>query len=304
MVLWFVCGGLAAAVIALSWKLCAMRRSADALREQISRWLADDTNAQLRFPGRDRTMRRLAAELNRQLLELRKARLQYRSGNQELHEAITNISHDLRTPLTAICGYLELLEQEETSDAVRQYLAVISERAEALTQLTEELFRYSVILSTREYREEPVDLKAALEESLAAFYAALTRQGITPTVQMPEERVVRLLDRTALLRVFSNLLQNAIKYSDGDLDMTLTATGKITFSNHAAKLNEVQVGRLFDRFYTVEAARNSTGLGLSIARTLVEQMHGTISARYEDDKLYIDIFFREQPCSNHVPTRI
>lgn len=76
MVLWFVCGLLAAAVIALSWKLCAMRRSADALREQLSRWLADDTNAQLRIPGRDRTMRNLAAELNRRLLELRKARLQ------------------------------------------------------------------------------------------------------------------------------------------------------------------------------------------------------------------------------------
>ena len=291
MVLWFVCGVLAAAVIVLSWKLCAMRRSADALREQLSRWLADDTNAQLRIPGRDRTMRKLAAELNRQLLELRKARLQYRSGNQELHEAITNISHDLRTPLTAICGYLELLEQKETSDAVKQYLAVISERAEALTQLTEELFHYSVILSTRELREEPVELKAALEESLAAFYTALTERGIAPSVQMPEERVVRLLDRSALSRVFSNLLQNAIRYSDGDLNVVLTTTGEIEFSNSAAAMNEVQVGRLFERFYTVEAARNSTGLGLSIARTLVGQMHGTISAKYDSGKLCIRIIF-------------
>ena len=300
MVLWFVCGILAAAVIALSWKLCAVRRSADALREQISRWLADDTNAQLRIPGRDRTMRKLAAELNRRLPELRKARLQYRSGNQELHEAITNISHDLRTPLTAICGYLELLEQEETSDAVKQYLFVISERAEALTQLTEELFRYSVILSTREFREDPVDLKAALEESLAAFYTALTERGITPNVRLPEEKVVRLLDRAALLRVFSNLLQNAVKYSDGDLNIILTAAGEIEFSNSAAALNKVEVGRLFDRFYTVEAARNSTGLGLSIARSLVEQMHGTISASYEDSKLFFHILFPPHPNSSKV----
>lgn len=291
MVLWFVCGILTVAVIALSWKLCAMRRSADALREQISEWLADDTNAQLRIPGRDRTMRKLAAELNRRLLELRKARLQYRSGNQELHEAITNISHDLRTPLTAICGYLELLEQEETSDAVKQYLFVISERAEALTQLIEELFRYSVILSTREFREDPVDLKAALKESLAAFYTALTERGITPDVQLPEEKVVRLLDRAALSRVFSNLLHNAVKYSDGDLNVILNAAGEIEFSNSAAALSKVQVGRLFDRFYTVEAARNSTGLGLSIARALVEQMHGTICAKYACNKLYIRILF-------------
>ena len=291
MVLWFVCGFLAAAVIALSWKLCAVRRSADALREQLSCWLADDTNTLLRISGRDRAMRKLAAELNRQLVVLRKARLQYRNGNQELHEAITNISHDLRTPLTAICGYLELLEQEEKSAAAERYLAVIQERAEALKQLTEELFRYSVILSTQEYKEEPVDLKAALEESLAAFYTALTERGITPNVQLPDEKVVRLLDRSALSRVFSNLLQNATRYSDGDLNVLLTAAGEIEFSNSAAALNEVQVGRLFDRFYTVEAARNSTGLGLSIARTLVEQMHGTICARYESGRLYLTIRF-------------
>ena len=291
MVLWFVCGFLAAAVIALSWKLCAVRRSADDLREQLSRWLADDTNTLLRISGRDRAMRKLAAELNRQLVELRKARLQYRNGNQELHEAITNISHDLRTPLTAICGYLELLEQEEKSAAAERYLAVIQERAEVLKQLTEELFRYSVILSAQDYKEEPVDLKAALEESLAAFYTALTERGITPNVQLPDEKVVRLLDRSALSRVFSNLLQNATRYSDGDLNVLLTAAGEIEFSNSAAALNEVQVGRLFDRFYTVEAARNSTGLGLSIARTLVEQMHGTISARYESGRLYLTIRF-------------
>lgn len=291
MVLWFVCGFLAAAVIALSWKLCAVRRSADDLREQLSRWLADDTNILLRISGRDRAMRKLAAELNRQLVELRKARLQYRNGNQELHEAITNISHDLRTPLTAICGYLELLEQEEKSAAAERYLGVIQERAEALKQLTEELFRYSVILSTQECKEEPVDLKAALEESLAAFYTALTERGITPNVLFPEEKVVRLLDRSALSRVFSNLLQNAIRYSDGDLSVVLTAEGEIGFSNSAAALNEVQVGRLFDRFYTVEAARNSTGLGLSIARTLVEQMHGTICARYESGRLCLTIRF-------------
>lgn len=291
MVLWFVCGFLEAAVIALSWKLCAVRRSADDLREQLSRWLADDTNILLRISGRDRAMRKLAAELNRQLVELRKARLQYRNGNQELHEAITNISHDLRTPLTAICGYLELLEQEEKSAAAERYLGVIQERAEALKQLTEELFRYSVILSTQDYKEEPVDLKAVLEESLAAFYTALTERGITPNVQLPDEKVVRLLDRSALSRVFSNLLQNATRYSDGDLNVLLTAEGEIGFSNSAAALNEVQVGRLFDRFYTVEAARNSTGLGLSIARTLVEQMHGTISARYESGRLCLTIRF-------------
>ena len=86
-------------------------------------------------------------------------------------------------------------------------------------------------------------------------------------------------------------MNNAIKYSDGDLEITLSETGEITFANTASELNEVQVGKLFDRFYTVEAARKSTGLGLAIARTLIEQMNGSISAKYENNRLSICIFF-------------
>lgn len=111
---------------------------------------------------------------------------------------------------------------------------------------------------------------------------------------MPEERIVRTLNRSALTRVFSNLLNNAIKYSDGDLDISLFPTGEIVFTNTASGLDEVQVGRLFDRFYTVENARNSTGLGLAIAKTLVEQMQGTISADYRDGRLSVRILLPEE----------
>ena len=96
---------------------------------------------------------------------------------------------------------------------------------------------------------------------------------------MPKSKVIYYLNGSALSRVFSNLLNNAIKYSDGDLDITLSETGEIIFSNTASKLNEVQVGKLFDRFYTVEAARKSTGLGLAIARTLSTQIMGDIGNR-------------------------
>lgn len=103
------------------------------------------------------------------------------SGDRELKEAVTNISHDLRTPLTAICGYLELLEHEDKSEAAEKYLAYIGERAEAMRRLTEELFCYSVVLSPDSEPETgPGDLRAALERSLAGFYPALTERGITP----------------------------------------------------------------------------------------------------------------------------
>ena len=102
-----------------------------------------------------------------------------------------------------------------------------------------------------------------------------------------------MLDRSALSRVFSNLISNVIKYSDGDLKIVLSENGEIAFSNMASGLDEIQVGRLFDRFYTVEAARKSTGLGLAISKTLVEEMNGTISAEYENGRLSVHIFFPE-----------
>lgn len=277
--------------IALLFKIYLLRKAAKELSEGISERLESETNTLIGISSRDRAMLSLANTINVQLAALRDERHRYRQGDMELKNAVTNISHDLRTPLTAILGYLELLAKEEKSDSAERYISVIQERAESLKKLTEELFRYSVILSTQEYEEEPIDLKGALEESIAAFYTALNERGIVPNVKLPEDKVVRLLDRAALSRVFSNLLQNVIKYSDGDLNVILTEAGHIEFSNTAVALNEVQIGRLFDRFYTVEDARNATGLGLSIARALVEQMHGKIFAKYEESKLYITIFF-------------
>ncbi len=129
-----------------------------------------------------------------------------------------------------------------------------------------------------------------MEESILGFYAVLQERNITPNISMPENKVFRKVNRAALSRIFSNLLNNAIKYSDGDLNITLNDTGEITFSNTASDLSEVDVKKLFDRFYTVENARKSTGLGLSISRILIEQMKGTISAQYKNGKLSICIW--------------
>ena len=130
-----------------------------------------------------------------------------------------------------------------------------------MTQLTEELFRYSVVLSVPLAQSlQEVSVNRILEGSIAAMYAVLKRHRITPDITMTDHTVLRTLDPSSLSRVFSNLLNNAVKYSDGDLSITLSEDGTITFSNTAAALSEVEVGRLFDRFYTVENAKNATGL--------------------------------------------
>lgn len=290
--LWVCSGCLLGIVVFLLGKLYYMKKAAREIRASFANRLITDTNTLLDSPSRDKDMRRLAAELNEELRKLRKQRHRFEQGDLELKNAVTNISHDLRTPLTAIWGYLDLLEKEAMSEPVSRYVEMIRNRAALLTQLTEELFRYSVLLTTEENLEkEPVELNRALEESIAAFYAALTERGITPKIRLTEKKIIRQLDRSALSRVFSNLLNNAIKYSDGDLEISLSEKGEVLFSNRASGLDEVQVGRLFDRFYTVETARNSTGLGLSIARALVERMHGTITAEYAEGRLSIRLQF-------------
>ena len=269
-----------------------LRKSVQEISEAFRDRLTADTNTLIDISTRDPYMRQLAADINMQLRLLRKQRHKYLTGDRELKEAVTNISHDLRTPLTAICGYLDLLDKEDKSENTSCYLSLIGNRVEAMKQLTEELFRYSVILSTGDLVLEPVCVNGVLEESIAAFYGALTSRDIQPEIHITENRIERQLNREALGRVFSNILNNALKYSDSDLEIFLHDDGEIIFSNTASSLNEVQVGKLFDRFFTVEAARNSNGLGLSIAKTLVEQMGGIILAELENKKLNIRIQFK------------
>ncbi len=287
-----LCAVLCIACIVLSIKIILLHRAVDEVCAEMKEKLDTDTNTLISVSGTDRHIRRLAAELNIQLRRLRREHRRFQNGDRELKEAITNISHDLRTPLTAICGYLDLLEDEEKSKEATRYLSLIGNRTQALKQLTEELFRYSVITSTLEdIQLEAVSLNGILEESVAAYYAVLKERGIVPSIKIPEKRVLRQLNHAALSRVFSNILNNALKYSDGDLDIALSEEGEIIFTNTASGLDEVQVGKLFHRFYTVEAARNATGLGLSISRSLVEQMHGTITARYKENKLSVHVLF-------------
>lgn len=286
-----VIGILLLILSALLGKIYSLRKSAREITEAFQDRLTTDTNTLIDISSRDPYMRKLAAQINVQLRLLRKARHRYQQGDLELKEAVTNISHDLRTPLTAICGYLDLLEREEKSEAVQRYLSQIENRTEVLKNLTEELFRYSVVTSTQDLNLERLDLVRTLEDSLLSFYGVMQEKGIQPQIRLPEEPVFRDLDAGALSRVFSNIISNALKYSDGDFAVSLEPDGCITFSNGAKELNAVSVGRLFDRFYTVEASRNSTGLGLSIAKLLTERMGGRIEAVYRGETLSIILSF-------------
>lgn len=289
-----LCGLLILAILFLSAKIFMLKKSISEIAVGFEDCLHNDTNMLISVSSNDKTIKRLAKAINLQLSELRKIKRQYESGDQELKEAITNISHDLRTPLTAIWGYLDLLEKKDLPEDERRYVEQIRNRSESLKQLTEELFRYSVISSTPEMSYENVNVCKVLEETLISFEGALQNANIVPDIKLPSKPILRKLDCTALTRIFSNIINNAIKYSDGDLIIELKEDATILFTNTARELSAVEVGKLFDRFYTVDSARKSTGLGLSIAKLLTERMGGMISANFDNEKLSIKIKFQDR----------
>ena len=289
---WILCGILLILNFILVLKILFMKKDLDELVIEFRNCLKKETNNLLTLPTHDYHVRKIASEINSELKLLRKQRHSYMNGDRELKEAVTNISHDLRTPLTAIYGYLDLLESEDKSEDVKFYIDQIQNRTDAMKQLTEELFRYSVITSAWEENSQDVVLNKALEECLLSYCGAFAQQNIEPTVEIPNRAVHCRIDLAAFNRIVGNILSNVLKYSDGDLNVKLYADGTILFTNSAKDLTPVMVERLFDRFYTVETGRNSTGLGLSIAKLLTERTGGQISAVYEEGKLTISLRFK------------
>ena len=281
-------------IFALLLKIFYMRKAIREIKRGFSEKLYTDTNTPIMLSSHDKLVSSLANDINVELKELQKQKHRYIQGDKELKNAITNISHDLRTPLTTICGYLSLLDKEEKSEHIARQLSIIKNRTFALKQLVEELFRYTTIISDTEnsvYTETVIN--NVLEDCISSYYAIFKEKGITPNINLCEQKIVRSVDKTALLRIFNNVIDNAIKYSEGDLTISLFENGKNVFSNHTSDLNEIQIGKLFDRFYTVNTARKSTGLGLSIAKALIEKMDGNISADYSNNVLSIIIKLNE-----------
>lgn len=287
--IYILCAVSCAAALAAILKIILVKRSLSEIRRQLPRLISEDTNVTLSVSSHDGEVRALASELDCELRELRRRRLRYENGDRELHDAVTNISHDLRTPLTALSGYLDLLEREELTPSAARFASRIRERADAMRALTEELFRYTVITSETELNYEELDLRAVFEDTLLSFYGELKKRGIEPVVSLPDAPVRRRLDRVAVSRVIGNIVGNAVKYSDGDLTASLDDAGRMRFSNAAAELSGVDVEKLFDRFYTVRTARTSTGLGLSVARHLSERMGGRVSASFDGGVLTVTV---------------
>lgn len=213
---------------------------------------------------------------------------------KDLRKTIANISHDLRTPLTSIIGYIQFLKLDNISEAERsEYVVIAEKRAKSLESLLNDFYELSLIESMDyELQSEKININRVVEEVVLEKYADLMNKGINPTVEIPKENIYILGDGKAFERIIENLLGNAVKYSKDRISISLQVEKNKAFikvSNNVDNLSKEDVQKVFDRFYMADKTRNGkgTGLGLSIAKGLIEKMNGQISASLEGDEFTI-----------------
>ena len=289
-----ICIVLAVTVIVLLVKVVLLERAFKEIGDQVKDHM-DGTNSSIfQLSTSNKDARKLANDLNGALQELHAERVFLKDGDKRMKENVTAISHDLRTPLTAINSYVDLLGNETDESKRKEYLERIKDRTSELKDMTGELFKYSVSSDTQydsQLSNEDIDLKSIIESSLISFYKEFTSKGIDPQTEFPSEKVIINSNRKTLMRIFDNVFSNVAKYATS-LSVELSDDCVVTVSNDAPDLTPVQVSKLFDKYYTVTDGTNSTGLGLSIAKDLVGRMGGSISAGLSDGLLTITIKFK------------
>lgn len=269
-----------------------------------------NTCRQLQFLQKHRTRLRITGELSfRELWELvdgincvidSSARVENMvlHREEELRETMANLSHDIRTPLTSLEGYFYLLRENYSPEEQSRYMEIMEERIGRLREMLEELFMYTKI-QDEEYHLglEMVSLTKLTQQSVLSFYEELKKSGIEPEIAMPEHNIVIEGNEAAVSRVLQNIIKNALEHSAGDLMLRLyEREGQIFFvcSNHVTHPEDIEIEQVFKRFYRADAARTrtSTGLGLPIARGLMEKMNGELTAALEENRFIIQAVWK------------
>ena len=274
--------------VVLAVRLYTVERALRGAARQLKEAQSSGSTSRLLLAAPNASAEELIAAVNG-LLELRQAdEADFRRRETALRRQIANVSHDLRTPLTSILGYLQLLEGDTLSTGERvEYLNIIESRAKALQTLITSFYDLSR-LDGGEYPlvREKIDLYAILSELVAGFYNDLTASGLEVEVALAEGLPQVWGDPSAALRVFTNLIRNALDHGEGKLSIRLYQKGGeviSAFQNGSGGLDSEDVGHVFDRSFTSDKNRTShnTGLGLAIVKALTEQMGCKTSAALE-----------------------
>ncbi|WP_152524859.1 HAMP domain-containing sensor histidine kinase [Clostridium sp. Ade.TY] len=271
--------------------LTLLVKNIKALRFDVKKLNNRNTNELLKVKYPSLELEKLIVEINKNIILRKETEEKYRCMDLELRQAIANISHDLRTPLTSIIGYVQLLKDDNVDKQLKEeYLNIIEKRSIVLKNLISSFYDLSR-LQANEYDLdiEKVNLNNILCEIIAAFYEEISSKGIEPNINIDENLCKVYGDVKAINRIFTNLIQNILKYAKDSVSISLEKEGDyiITkFSNSTSEIEEIDVDRIFERFFTVDRMRTgqNTGLGLAITKILVEKQGHKIWAE-KDEKL-------------------
>lgn len=246
----------------------------------------------------DKNLTDLAAEINKNQAYKKEKNLALIRRERHIKELISNISHDLRTPLTAMIGYLQLLQKTELMDEQKEYLDIALSRGRYLQTLINDFYDISLLENKS---SEPVLTKINLDNILADTVLSFTEQFeekcISPMVTFLSSPTYIIADETMLKRIIVNLISNAIRYGTKELQIKILKTDyiELIFQNVVEHGKDIDVTRLFEKFYTADLSRNQSGsgLGLYIVKILAETINGNVSAQLKDDKLTIKLYLRQ-----------
>lgn len=239
----------------------------------------------------------LADMLNEMLAARREEKREYQKKEKMIADTYTNLSHDIRTPLTSLDGYFQLLEASNEEETRKRYLEIIQERIQSLKEMLDELFTFTK-LKNDSYQLElsRCCINRILKEIVFSYYDEWMKLNIIPDICITEELLYLKGNPQGLRRIIQNIIKNGLDHGQNQIKIILSDTQErimLKISNQVLHPEEIDASQVFDRFYKADAARNrtSTGLGLSIAKELVLRMEGEIRAGVEGDEFMVEIQF-------------
>jgi signal transduction histidine kinase len=244
----------------------------------------------------DKDIEYLADSINRNINFQKQLRIEVLRNEQKLKDSISNISHDLRTPLTSIMGYLQLLEKSELSEDQREKINVIKKKSETLYNLITSFFEITILESNIEkINIEKINMNNFLSDALIQNIASFREAGIEPIFDLSNKTIFIEGDKIILQRIVQNLISNMLKYASGYAKISLIQKEhvELSFMNRIQDSKKIDVHLLFEKFYTADRSRSagSTGLGLSIVKLLAEKMNAKVTAEINEDILILKILF-------------
>lgn len=295
MMIWAVVATVVAVLLGVTGT--AYRRQIKKISEQIRFQAEHDTNLRVSGGLPFSELNDLTDSINEIVDRTREIREETKKGEESLRETITSLSHDIRTPLTSLDGYFQLLAEAETDEEREHYLVIIRSRIASLTSMLEELFTYTKLQNeSYELALEETDISRCVMDTVFSFYDEFRYRKIEPEIRFSDERMIIEGNAEAVSRALQNVIKNALEHGDEHISMEFyRESGRAVFrcTNKVNDITGIDADRVFERFYKADSARNgaSTGLGLSIAKGLIEKMGGTIEAELSGDSFSVEICF-------------